>query len=90
MNKTNEIYSNSVFCALFLTCVYSHIMTYVDCHTAYLKIYFYLPATNPDFSQSTSNIPLVTGSDSSPDSTPGLPRRLELKQGYANSAEQVW
>lgn len=42
-----------------------------------------------DLSRSTSNISSVTGSDSSPDSTPGLPRRLELQQGYANSAEQL-
>ena len=54
---------------------------------AYLK-YIFLPGIF-DLSLSTSNISSVTGSDSSPDSTPGLPRRLELQQGYANSAEQV-
>ena len=51
----------------------------------YVYVYI-LPEGEADISQSTSNISLLTGSDSSPDSTPGLPRKLNLRE---SSAEQV-
>ena len=63
----------------------SHEVLMLYCMCKNVRIFF--PGADADISQSTSNLPSLTGSDSSPDSTPGLPRKLDLREG--NNADQV-